>query len=519
MQASRLRTANVSIVWKITDDGLKPFLADPRGGRPRPVTWAPQPGSQEAFLSCPDYEVLYEGTRGPGKTDALLMDFGQDVGKGWGPEWRGVLFRKSYPELQDVIDKSKKWFPLIWPNAFFNEAKTFWEWPTGEKLFFRQFAKPGDYWSYHGHAYPWIGWEELTTWASDACYKSMFACSRSTKVGMPRKVRATTNPHGVGHNWVKMRWRLPLLPGYIVGKLITNSVDEEGNVEPPRRAIRGRLQENKILLHADPGYIQRISAAASSPQQRRAWLEGDWDIVAGGMFDDLWEPEHHIIPAFTIPREWRIDRSFDWGSSKPFSIGWWAESDGSDVRTADGWRSTVQGDLFRIHEWYGWNGRPNQGLKLTNSAIASGILERELANKLHGRVNPGPAGSDVFTETNNSSIAKDMRQAVRIAGKLYPGVKWTPADNRPGSRVSGWSLMRERMDAARPVPGAAREAPGLFAFEHCAQYLRLIPTMPRSEKNPDDLDTESEDHLADETRYRITAERRRSSSGKLSGLL
>lgn len=235
------------IEWRKTDQGLVAYVIKPNG-RAEQVVWAPQPGSQEAFLSCPIIECLYEGTRGPGKTDALIMDFCQDVGKGWGVEWRGIIFRKSYPDLQDVIEKSRKWIPRIWPGAKYNETKSFWEWPTGEKLYFRQFAKPSDYYKYHGHAYPFIGWEELTTWPDDKCFKSMFSCLRSTKVGMPRKVRATTNPYGVGHNWVKMRYQLPVRKGHIIGKIITDSKDDAGELELPRVAIHGYLDENKVLL-------------------------------------------------------------------------------------------------------------------------------------------------------------------------------------------------------------------------------------------------------------------------------
>lgn len=505
------------IVWKITDDGLKPFLRGSSGGD-RPVVWAPQPGSQQIFLECPTIEVLYEGQRGPGKTDALIMDFCQDVGKGYGAEWRGILFRRTYPELQDVIDKSKKWIPMIWPGAFFNESKNFWEWPTGEKLFFRHFNKPVDYWSYHGHAYPWIGWEELTSWPDDKCFKSMFSCSRSTKVGMPRKIRSTTNPYGVGHNWVKMRYGLPIALGRTLGPLIVGEVDEDGYTEPPRRAIRGVLAENRILLHADPHYPDKIAAAANSPQQRKAWLLGDWDIVAGGMFDDVWLPSLHVVEPFVIPNEWKMSRSFDWGSTKPFSVGWWAESDGSDVHTPSGWVSTVRGDLFRTAEWYGWNGKANEGLKLLNTEIAKGIVERQIAMKIQNRVLAGPAGSDVFSQANNTSIAKDMKQPIRLNGKQYPGVDWIRADNRPGSRVAGWSVLRSRLKDSKRPEKAARELPGLFVFSHCDQFLRTFPVLTRCAKNMDDVDTESEDHIGDEVRYRVTTKRSVGGSSSVVGL-
>lgn len=279
MTVVRVSEPNAKIIWK--DDGAGGLCAMDVTGQNG--VWSPQKGSQVVFLNCLFTECLYEGNRGPGKTDALLFDFLQDVGLGWGADWKGIIFRKTYPDLQDVIEKSRKWVKLIWPGATYNEAKSFWHWPTGEMLYFRQFAKPADYWKYHGHAYPWQAWEELCTYHDDGCFKSMFSCLRSTRVGMPRKVRATANPYGPGHNWVKLRYKLPIAGNKIMGPVITDPGDDMKRI-----AIHGNLRENKILLHADPKYISNIKKAARNPAELRAWLYGDWNIVAGGAIDDIW---------------------------------------------------------------------------------------------------------------------------------------------------------------------------------------------------------------------------------------
>lgn len=483
------------IEWHETDHGLKPFVVTSQ--TTKEAVWAPQPGSQAAFLECPIFECLYTGTRGPGKTDALLMDYAQEVGNGWGSDWRGVLFRRTYPELQDVIDKSKRWFPQIWPEAEFNEAKTFWRWPGGEMLFFRHFAKEGDYWSYHGHAYPWIGWEELTNWSDPVCYKRMFSCARSTAVGIPIKVRATTNPYGVGHNWVKARFRLPIPDKWVVGQVIRDSRDDEGNVEPERVVICGKLSENRILMHADPGYLQRLKSGARNRSEYKAWINGSWDIVAGGMFDDLWFPDVHILPSVpfnVIPRSWKLDRSYDHGQSKPFSIGWWAESNGETFRWEGRTLGTVPGDLFRVAEWYGWNGKPNEGIKMLSRQIAQGILDREDDFGLKGRVRPGPADGSIFDDYEpGKSIAGDMKSL---------GVRWTKSDKGPGSRKQGWEQLRKLLVNSMPTKNGKREHPGLFVMDRCRQFMRTFPILPRSHKDLDDVDTESEDHIADEVRYR-----------------
>jgi hypothetical protein len=121
-----------------------------------------------AFLSCPVFECLYEGTRGPGKTDALLMSFAQVRGRGLRPAWTGILFRETYKQLADVIKKSKRWFASSSRGAKFLKSTTTYKWvfPGGEELLFRHGKDEDDYWDYHGHEYPWIGFEELTNWRS-----------------------------------------------------------------------------------------------------------------------------------------------------------------------------------------------------------------------------------------------------------------------------------------------------------------------------------------------------------------
>lgn len=489
---------NAEIQWVEGEFGLHAVLVYP-DGHTEDVEWAPQPGSQTMFLACPLPEALYCGTRGPGKTDALIMDFAQHVGQGFGAEWRGILFRRTHPELEDVIAKSKKWFGRVFPDATYNESKSVWTWPTGETLRFRHFAKQDDYWSYHGHAYPWIAWEELTTWPTDECFRSMMSCLRSPMRGIPIKLRATTNPYGVGHHWVKERYRLPVPNGRLMGRVVKDSMDSDGNVEPARVAIHGTIQENRVLLSADPTYIQRIAAAARNPSEKEAWLYGSWDIISGGMFDDVWDPLTNVVPDLLkcIPPGWTIDRSFDWGSSKPFSIGWWAESDGSPLVYPNGKTiNTLRGDLFRVAEWYGWTGKPNKGLYMTSQEIAEGIRDKEEALFGRRRVRGGPADASIWDpKEGDKSVQQIMARA---------GVQWTKANKNSGSRKNGWERIRELMQGARPqVAGQPRERVGMFVSDRCDQFLRTVPALPRDDKDLDDVDTDSEDHVGDEVRYRV----------------
>lgn len=513
-------TATAAVVdWREVEGQLRPYVITEAGEQE--AAWAPQVGSQEAFMQCPATEVCYEGNRGPGKTDALIMDFCQHVGQGWGAEWRGILFRQTYPQLSDVIVKSHKWFPTIWPGVKYNDSKHVWTWPTGETLTFSYGMREKDYWNYHGKEWPWIAFEELTTWADPAFFLKMFACNRASIAGMPRKIRATTNPYGPGHNWVKMRYALPVAPGEIYGPLI-EELDEDGEPLPERIAIHGHLQENRILLAADPKYMSKIRAAAKGNKAiLEAWLHGSWDIVAGGMFDDVWDANRHVVPDFAVPHSWKIYRAFDWGSTAPFSVGWWAVSDGSDLTFPNNRVcSTVRGDLFRIGEWYGWSGEVNKGLKMMNHQIAKGIIERELAMGIHKLCKAGPADASIFKTENGICYAGELMKPQFVQGKRR-SLKFVSSNSGPGTRKLGWGLMRERFLAIVPEEGhqGPREFPGLFITARCEQFRRTVPVLPRDmDKDPDDVDTDTEDHIGDESRYMVVFTGVRRGSGRVSGV-
>jgi len=269
-----------------------------------------------------------------------------------------------------------------------------------------------------------------------------------------------------------------------------------------RQFIPARMTDNPTLLAEDPTYSHRLEGLGD-PALVRAMLDGDWNIVAGGMLDDLWKPDTHVMQPFEIPRTWRRDRSFDWGESKPFAVAWYAESDGCEVTLADGARrSFPRGTVFQIAEWDGWNGKPNEGCHMTAAEIAMGIRERE-ARWFAGQViEPGPADSSIFDGERGATIADKM--AAR-------GVTWTTADKSPGSRVAGADAIRARLKAAQKQP---MEDPGLFFFDRAPDgadcrdgAIRTLPTLPRDERKPDDVDTKAEDHSYDGLRYRLLTPR------------
>ena len=826
------------VEWRLNEAGMLTAYIDGVS-----AVWFPQPGSQEATLRCPIFETLVAGNRGGGKTDVLLMDFAQYVGKGFGEEWKGILFRRTFPELDDIIGKSLKWFKKIWPKAEYNKQAKTWVWPTGETLKFRHIMRPQEYWNYHGHcqragdvltptgwkdikeievgdivyavdenrnlipmpvatkteddydgdlvvhegrgsfmeftpnhkvavvqedgklkpveyntlgfetiiaahiefsggteiteftvpkgsrtknyetrykeqprvvsgdnyvefmgwflsegftlddsnivgicqdkvwnvdrivelldemgieysakqhqiqffsvewatylrqfgrcrdkfvpeiikaanarqlrilfdalmagdgsyqkdnayyfttssklsddvseiaiklgykvyaskrsrknrfgfthtvacragdrrdiklrtdvrrksgkpmsgkvqvrrthyrgkvyciglekhhmfvsrqrgcvwvsgnSYPWIGFEELTTWPNSECYTPLFSLSRSSHPAVAKlcRIRATTNPYGPGHNWVKKRFCLPMADGMLIGKVIKDERDvPEDEKERPRVAIRSSLFENKIMLLAQPNYVQTLRVAARNPAELAAWIEGSWDITSGGMFDDIWDEKTHIIPdiPYILLRKsgWFMNRAYDHGQSKPFAVGWWAESNGTPITMFGKEYGHIKGDLFLFNEYYGCTSEENKGLNMTAQEIARQIKMQEKEMGLRGRIKRGPADSQIFAKYDGAkTVAGDMKKE---------GIYWDAVDKSPGSRIQGWQQIRTLLAGAIPKQGI-REDKGIFVCERCVDSRRTVPCLSRDDKNLDDVHTDVEDHAGDMWRYRL----------------
>ena len=257
--------------------------------------------------------------------------------------------------------------------------------------------------------------------------------------------------------------------------------------------IPSTIEDNLLIMRNDPGY--RAQLAAEAPEHlRKAWLEGDWDVAAGGMFDDCWNPSQQVLKPFPVPRQWRVSMCHDWGSAAPSATIWVAEANGETVTLPSGKEFTPpRGSLICIHELYTWNGKPNQGNRWTAAQIGGEIVTINANAERAGRwrVNDDSvADSAIFSTDNGRSISDDFAAA---------GVHWKPANKFPGSRRQGWQLMRELLAESCKV---APERPGLYFFENCRHLIRTLPSAPRDKGDGDDIDTDSEDHLLDALRYR-----------------
>lgn len=229
-------------------------------------------------------------------------------------------------------------------------------------------------------------------------------------------------------------------------------------------------------------------------------LQHERSKVEGTLLGLHWHDSIHIIEPFVIPESWIIDRSFDWGSARPFSVGWWAESDGSPAPNG---KTYPKGTLFRIYEWYGWNGKPNEGSGIRSTEMARGIRKIESRKKWGSRVVAGPADSSIFDDIDGRCVARDMRDVDKeISPELNKAnrVYWQPCDKSPGSRIEGARLIKEYLDNATVYP---MDGPGLYIFSTCRQFIRTVPTLKCDPKDPEDAWTDGEDHVYDDARYRL----------------
>jgi len=295
----------------LTSDGLVPWKA-----QEGPQLKAIQHGSPRKEFEFVD-ELFYGGAVGGGKSDFLLGDFGQDLNKPWAPHCRGILFRKTYGELEELISRSQEIYPLWFPGCVWHSADKVWTWPNGATLKMRYLESSSDWMRYWGHQYTWIGWDELPNWPDLVAYEKIKARLRSAHVVPNKRIRATGNPGGVGHHAVKKHFRIDEYP-------LGGVAFEEGGMT--RMFVRSRLSDNKLLTKNDPNYINRLRGL--SRDLVRALVDGDWDVVAGAFFDNF-SSERHICDAFTVPKHWVRIRAGDWGSASPFAVLWAAVVSGN----------------------------------------------------------------------------------------------------------------------------------------------------------------------------------------------
>lgn len=438
-----------------------------------------KPTPKQAMFHATDAdEVLYGGAAGGGKSKAIVMDaFFRCMSY---PETHAFIFRRTYSELEDTIIKEAK---DSYPAGLYkyNGARHEISFPNGSMIHFRHCAFIADMYNYKGAEIQWLYFDELTSFEQEI-YDFLKTRLRAKKrLGVTPVVRSSSNPGDIGHGWVKKMF-VDAAP-YM--QIFTRTVVSRANGKKKTynmQYIPSLVTENP---HISEDYIFQLE---SKPEAlRNALLYGDWNAFEGQVFTE-WsdKPEHyqdrlwtHVVEPFEIPVTWPRYMSFDHGYSKPFSIGWWALA--------------PDGALYRYREWYGCEARtPNTGLKLTPRQIVDGILERERESETADNIRIDRiADPAIFDRSRGDSVAQQMEPNGSV-----PGVYFRPGEH---VRIAGKMQMHERLR----FDGSGHAK--MYVFKTCTEFIRTIPALPYSLTKPEDVDSDAEDHIYDETRYMCMA--------------
>ena len=434
----------------------------------RNVIFQPNKGPQTSFLAAGEREVLYGGSAGGGKSYAMLADPLRYMGH---PSFSGLLLRHTTEELRELIFKSQELYPKIWKGIKWSERKMQWEAPSGARLWMSYLDRDDDVLRYQGLAFSWIGFDELTQWSTPYAWNYMRSRLRSTAHDLPVYMRATTNPGGPGHQWVKKMFIDPAPYGRKFdatdiesGNVLTypKGHSKAGQALFKRRFIPARLSDNPYLS-AQGDYEAML---LSLPEhQRKQLLEGDWDIKEGAAFTEF-DRNIHVIEPFSIPRNWVKFRACDYGYGSYSGVLWFAVSPDEQI--------IVYRELYCS--------------KVLATDLADMILDAEADD---GNIKYGVLDSSLWHKRGDTgpSLAEQMTQR---------GCRFRPSDRSKGSRVSGKNEIHRRLQIDEFT-----EEPRLVFFNTCNNIIAQLPAIPLDKKNPEDVDTKSEDHLYDALRYGV----------------
>lgn len=417
----------------------------------------PNPKQREFFCATARH-IGYGGARGGGKSWAMRRKFVMLAMRYDGLKL--LLLRRTMPEL-----RSNHILPLrseLLGYAKYVQDERAFTFPNGSRLALGYCDNEGDMLQYQGQEYDVIGFEEACNLEPDWMI-FIGTCLRTTRTDFTPRIYYTCNPGGPGHAYIK--------------RLFIDKQYKDGENPEDYVFVSASVYDNTALMGADPGYIKQLEALPE--HKRRAHLYGDWDVYDGQVFEEFRDlREHyddrcgtHVIAPFEVPPEWRIYRSFDFGYAKPFSVGWWAVD--------------YDGRLYRILELYGCvRNEPNVGLRWTPDEIFTEISRIEREHRwLKGKRIYGVADPSIWDASRGKSVAETSEKH---------GVYWEPGDNK---RIPGWMQMHYRLTFDE------RGVPMMYIFNTCKAFIRTIPLLTYDAHKPEDVDTDLEDHVADEVRY------------------
>ena len=432
------------------------------------VIFKPNVGPQTRFLAAGEREVLYGGAAGGGKSYAMLADPLRYMAH---PQFSGLLLRHTTEELRELIWKSQEMYPKIYPGIKWSERKMQWVAPSGARLWFSYLDRDEDVLRYQGLAFSWVGFDELTQWPTPFPWDYMRSRLRSTASDLPVYARATTNPGGPGHSWVKKMFIDPAKPNESfwatdieTGRTLTYPKGHSKENEPlfKRKFIPAILADNPYL--AEQGDYETM--LLSLPEnQRKQLLDGNWDVAEGAAFTEF-NREIHVIEEELMPGSWTKFRSCDYGYGSYSAVLWFAVA-------------------------------PDEQLIVYRELYVSKVLAKDLAHMIleaeedDHSMRYGVLDSSCWHKRGDTgpSLAETM---------IKEGCRWRPSDRSGGSRVAGKNEIHRRLQIDEFT-----EAPRMVITNNCRNLIAQLPILPLDKNNPEDINTKSEDHLYDALRYGV----------------
>lgn len=443
------------------------------------ILFQPNPGPQEAFLSATEREVLYGGAAGGGKSFAMLADPMRyfDV-----PQFSGLLLRRSTEELRELIWKSQELYSNVFDSDIkFGAKSNAWVHKNGGRIWMTYLDRDEDVLRYQGQAFSWIGFDELTQWATPFPWDYLRSRLRTTTKKLPLYMRASSNPGNVGGWWVRKMFIDPAPPGESFWA--TDIETEEVMVYPERdmkggphrfagrplfkrRFIPSTLKDNPYLYSSGEYEANLLSLPEV---QRKQLLEGSWDIVDGAAFPEF-NRHIHVVKPYNVPNSWLKFRACDYGYSSFSGIVWFALHPSGQLvvyRDLEVSKVTAYDLADMIHE-----------IEMeANDFVQFGVLDWSIFRSMGDR---------------GKSLQNDF---------MRHNLRWRKADRSKGSRIAGKNEIHKRLQTANEFTGE----PELVFFETATNCIQQIPILPLDKNNVEDVDTKARDHIYDALRYGVNS--------------
>jgi len=403
-------------------------------------------GPQEDFLAASETDVLYGGAAGGGKSYAMLVD---PLRYAHRTAHRGLIIRRSMPELRELIDKSRELYPKAFPGCKYKEVEKLWNFPSGAKIEFGFLERDADVYRYQGQAYSWIGFDEITHLPTEFSWNYLASRLRTTDSEIVPYMRCTANPGGVGATWVKKRYIDPC----------PTNTSFEGADGLTRKFIPARLQDNPFL--AKDGRYEKMLKALP-PTQRQQLLEGNWDVAEGAAFTEF-EAMSHIITPFEIPIHWERIKGIDYGYASESACVWGTvdPSDGTLIIYRELYRKGLLGTEL---------GEMLTNMEMEDPFSVPGVLDTACWSR---------------TGTTGPTVGETLQRA---------GHKLRRADK---NRIQGKIQIHEYLK----ITQSGR--PRIQIFNTCPNLIRELQSIPLDKSNPEDVNTHAPDHAYDALRYLI----------------